>query len=313
GDLSGLLEEYNYDFYPQVFFQKVFKTSLFDGFSPRIDTARMLNRQIAREYDYDQVYFDRIEEEFAYLAAPAGLEERVKGFYEQLSDHNLRAANLADLGQYVYGDYRDNENRYVDRQGALREIIEQLDYLKNDQELNLLLENGNAYTFPFTEKIADIPHKSSGYRIFDRDIPFMQIVLQGYFDYTGPPINLTGDYRESLLKNVETGAGLQFRLMAREASVLRKTQFDHLYDVSYQDWEEDVFGWYEEINSKLKPVIGETIIEHKELADNVFLTLFENDTAVVVNYNQQEVEVKGEDIAAQDFIVIDDFDDQGGF
>ena len=307
--LVAQLKQWNYNFYPQVYLQNVYNTSLLDGFYSRLHSARRLNRQQARINYYDRVLFEKIEDEYYYLAAPGGLKNRAESFYDSFQEYGITGLNPGDLARYLYADYREREKRYVDRQQSQLIITDTLHSLQEERGLNLLLEEANSYTFAFTDTFINIPQQSSNYRIFDRDIPFIQIVLQGYAEYSGFPINLAPDNRESLLRNIETGGGLHFRLMGKDSSFLRKTRFDHLYDVDYQSWLNYIKETYHRVNDELGPAAGQAIEKHEKLQEDVVMTVFEEGTIIIVNYSEEAVQKRGHKIGGQDFIVLDGGED----
>ena len=116
-----------------------------------------------------------------------------------------------------------------------------------------------------------------------------------------PANNQYADFRRSVLTALETGSSLQFVWIARNAQHLDGTQFDILFSAEYGDWIDDAAQAYEEIAPFMRAVSGRTISGHEILQDNVRRTTYDNGAAVTVNYNDYDVVVDGETIAAKGY------------
>ena len=130
------------------------------------------------------------------------------------------------------------------------------------------------------------------------------MVIRGLVDYAGRPINLEGSYRQALLRAIETGSYPYFIGSYAPSSEVKNTQYTNLYSLHYRDWLPVASEIYQILNSLLKDVQGQTIIDWQVLADNVKQTTYENGMYVIVNYNINPVTVNGMTIPAEDFIVV---------
>ena len=99
-----------------------------------------------------------------------------------------------------------------------------------------LVSGGNAYALPYAGSLIDVPIVSSGYAAESESVPFYQIVVHGLFEYAGPSLNLSQDMKRSLLRSIETAAGLRVTLTYKPSSDLKGTDFAGLYSTSCSDW-----------------------------------------------------------------------------
>ena len=60
---------------------------------------------------------------------------------------------------------------------------------------------------------------------------------------------------------------------------------------------------YQLVNEALQKVSTAEITDHRQLADNVFVTVYNNNIKVYVNYNSQAVQIEDVSINAQSFVV----------
>ncbi|MBE6413833.1 MAG: hypothetical protein E7035_04685 [Verrucomicrobiaceae bacterium] len=125
-------------------------------------------------------------------------------------------------------------------------------------------------------------------KIFDRHLPIWQIVYHGYvpseafFSDTGN--NLRKDWQTIRLHHAEFGARpVYYGGWLGEHKI--KTYVKPLYD-EYQ---------------KVSHLQLEFMEDHKQIADNVYLTVYSNGQEVVTNYSDITIEYKGKPVYAKDY------------
>ncbi len=165
----------------------------------------------------------------------------------------------------------------------------------------LSFNGGNAYVLPYADLITEVPTHSSGYDLFNEDVPFYQAVLHGWISYTTESIPQSGNPEVTFLTGVETGSELLYVGIYEDASALFDTEFDHLYGSSYKLWMTQALGYYKSYMPLLEKVKDQVITQHGKLEDGVYLTGYADGTQVVVNYNDADVTVNGVTIPAGGF------------
>jgi hypothetical protein len=156
---------------------------------------------------------------------------------------------------------------------------------------------------PYAKSILNVPLESSGFNITDHSVPFYQMVIHGYIDYAGSPVNLSADQnpQQQLLKALETGSNLYFNWFYEEPSSIKETEFNHLFSSNYKLWLDDAITMYNEANEVLNEVREKSITSHKKLIEGVYETTFGEDYSVIVNYNEKTVVVDGITIEAENY------------
>ena len=107
-------------------------------------------------------------------------------------------------------------------------------------------------------------------------VPFYQMVVHGYVDYAGLPLNHSESLRVSMLKTIETGASPYFQLGASSASKIKDTAFADLFSMDYRVWLQCAVGFYEAADEVLGDVRTQRIVRHRELSEGIFETVYEN-------------------------------------
>lgn len=187
-------------------------------------------------------------------------------------------------------------------------IVEsQLLRIDEDFGLDLLLSGANDYALRYARYVINAPEGSSGHNIVNRAVPFYQMVVHGYVDYAGLPLNHSESPRVSMLKTIETGASPYFQLGASSASKIKDTAFADLFSMDYRVWLQSAAKFYEAADEVLGDVRTQRIVRHRELSEGVFETVYENGKSIVVNYRAEDVELSGIRVPAFGYTVF-----QGG-
>ncbi|MCL1786551.1 MAG: DUF5696 domain-containing protein [Defluviitaleaceae bacterium] len=135
-------------------------------------------------------------------------------------------------------------------------------------------------------------------------VPFYHIALGGLINLVTVPVNTMADPDISILRAAEYGMNLSFMLTyepteqlfwAYNSWFLTSTQFSNF---NYRFLE-----MYNRWNYVFAPVQGQFIVNHENIADNVFRTTWENGQQVIVNYRSVPFEYDGVDIPALGFAV----------
>ena len=164
--------------------------------------------------------------------------------------------------------------------------------------------NGNSYSFASVSDMIEVPMDSNSFYIVDESIPFYQMVIRGYIEFTGSPLNMADDFKEELLKSVETGAGLYFKWIYANNSSVKETDYDSLYSVNYEHWLKEAVSTYEKVNQVFHKLQGQTIINHQKIESEVYKVTYEDGTEIVVNYNKDSIIYGGKTIEGKDFTIV---------
>lgn len=293
----------NIPVYFDVDFGYVYKDQLFDGFST--------NKQSARYFDNNMVMVtnDDLTKKVTgrngkkatkkYILNTSNLEPLVTKFINQANKKDIHEISLRTITSTISSDF-SNKN-FVGRQESLNHVKGAINQLV-EENIHLMGDNSNAYAFGGVNDIVNVPLHANLYAIIDEAIPFYQLVIQGYIDYAGAPLNLADDYHEELLKSIETGAGLYFEWIAADNSLLKETEYDYLFSVEYKNWYDEAINLYKDLETKLKPIEGKRITDHKKVLTDVYEVEYE-DVKLYVNYTEKDVEYNGVKIAARSFAI----------
>lgn len=304
-DFTNMLQEIENTgskLYLQSSFQFIYKNGLLDGFYANRDAAKHVSRELVKLYPYSAVWYGKMEiaDQMYYLAKPGYSMKLINSFQKQIN--KLGAQNIAfgDTGRYLSGDY--NPKASVSRQEVMNMQTADLKELY-EAGAKIMVYSGNSYTVPYTDFILDMKLDSKGFNIIDEEIPFYQIALHGVVPYAGEAINLAENYKKNLLKTIETGAGLYFLFMDEPTATLQESNYTKYYGADFSLVFDSSTELYQELKTKLEGIYGQYIVDHQKLAEGVYMTVYEDGTKAIVNYNSFDYSYKGKIISAEDYLI----------
>ena len=300
--LLNTVKENDLKLFPDIAFLNIYRDKILDGFVGYRDSARFLSRRRAYIFDEFNPSNHQPGEKQKDILSTSRLEKLVDEFLKSYNKFDLSGLSLRYMGKQVNSDFRVNPDELVDRQQAKNHIVAQLKRLSRDYEL--MVNGGNAYSLPYVSYIIDMPLYSDGESLFDKGVPFFQMVLHGYIYYTGEPINLANMSRLHCLKLIETGAIPYYRWSYGDSSIVKKSDFDDQFSIYYKDHLDEAIEFYESYSSVMSGLKSQRITGHRQLAFRVYETVYENGDRIIVNYNQDQVEVDGYIIPGEDYRLI---------
>lgn len=292
-------QEKGISFYPDVAFLVANSGASFDQSD---DASRTLRDEPAMLFPINLAWNGRDRTKPpSYVVSPRLIGHYVDTMLESLREYNPGGISLRDMANSLNSDYR--ENKQIDRIESQGISTKAFDKLRGDN-LKIMGNGGNSFTFPYLSDITEAPMSNSRFKLEDEEIPFYQMVIHGYIDYTGKPVNLStyNDIRQYVLKCIEYGAGVYFEWIYEPNYKVNKTDYDRLYAVNYELWIDQAAEIYKEVNGVLGSVQGQRMVSHEKLDEGVFKTVYENGMYVIVNYNRSKVQAGGMTIEAESYV-----------
>jgi hypothetical protein len=253
------------------------------GFTSSRDAARTTGNGINFQYPYFLLDGTRnADAESWYLLTPAKWGEAFASFGESAQSANLA---IEDAGSLVYSEYEQSSPLFRDKTGLM--LTEALRAL-TPVSPSLALTYGNAYTWKSAGTLYGVPLGASGYFLQSGEVPFYQLVIHGYIEYSGEPQNLHPDKQRSFLRSVEYGALPHYSGIYAPSSELTRSALAGLFSASYADWLPDAAAQAAQAGDLYERVAGHKMTGHRQVSDGVFETTYENyenNVIVTVDYN----------------------------
>ncbi len=289
-ELVADAKEKGYGIYPDFDFVFASSDKAFDGLSLKKHAVMTIDGRYTSKREYSATRQTFVSY-FELAISPAYFSH----FYEKLTtnylEYNPIGISVSSLGTYLNSDFDEDEPYH--REDSKEFTTEAFKYL--DEKYNkVMTSGGNAYSWKYVDYITDIATDSSRHVSSWATVPFLGIVLHGYVQTAGTPVNMEGNIDYAILRAIENGASLKFILSYRNTALLKEyTSTNMYYSVRYDIWVDDLVARYEKINSVLADVQTSTIEEH-EFIDAIRISdadeALEDATRELMNILQAEID-----------------------
>ena len=222
-----------------------------------------------------------------FLVHPAVIPYHIDSFIPAFNSRvGLDSLALVDLGDFLTESmYRRNP---VDREHSRLIAAEQIGRL-SDELSNIIVFGGNDYAIAGASHLVDIPLRADLFYIVDHEVPFYQMVMHGFVEFTGAAVNIrpNPDPLQAMLTSMATGASPRFTMTATHTRLLQFSPHERMYSTYYANWVSTAIEHYRVFNDVYKNLLIENIIDFEILLSGiqggVTVTTFSNGTQIYVN------------------------------
>ena len=267
-DLMAFAEEKDIGIYPDFDFSYIKAAALFDGFNYKQHAAKTMDNRYPRKYTYDPAYQMTVRRGENPISASV-----FKYFYNKFSpkllEYKPTGISVATLGSDLNSDF-DKKDAY-NREDS-KELVKKLLARMQKDFGSVMISGGNSYAITYADYILEMPLDSSQYLRASEAIPFMGMVLHGYVQFAGTPLNTVGNIHYEILKTIENGAAPYF-LLAYENTEILKKWYSEYYSVNFTTWAEaGLIDYYNTLNDALHDVQDQRIVDHEFISGVRVLT-----------------------------------------
>jgi hypothetical protein len=279
------------------------------GYNTVTDTAVRVTGQFSRQPVFDLAhkipnqYYDEMS-----LLSPRSYERIYKSLASSYPSLGYKGISLGDTANTIYGDYGLSP---AGRENSKEIIIKGYESFKA-AGLSVLADNANGFIIPYADHITNIPLESSGYDIFDRDIPFYQIAMYGLVPVSTIGVNGEPRMGDKILEAVSAGSNLTFDMIGVTADDIKDTLYDGLYYANAEEWITVSAKAWQFQNAVLGDQQGATIVGY-EISEQgrpggatargkVITTTLSNGTVLVTDLTNRTITKNGAVISLYDYI-----------
>ncbi len=246
--------------YPDFDFAYHSNDTIFDSVTLNKHTVKTIDNRYANKREYSSTKQTHLSF-FELVISPAYFNR----FYEHLTKdykkYNPMGISVSTLGYSLNSDFDEDEP--YNREDSKKFTVEAFEYLAKEYNNNVMTSGGNAFTWKYVSHITDIALDSSRYSQSAASVPFLGIVLHGYVQFAGEPINMEGNIDYALLKAIENGAALKFIVSYRNTENLKDFyDLSKYYSIRYDIWFDDIVKIYSELNPAMASVQTSVIVDH---------------------------------------------------
>lgn len=256
-------------------------------------------RTISKRYAYILDYFRDTKLEFGWnpsiLLSPLYLNEIIESNIKNLPKN----ISIGSIPSMVFSDIEENG---LSTENTIDYFKEALQILSEGRIV--LSEKPNQYALADTNIAIGVPVHSSKFINFTYDIPFYQLVVQGYIDYFAEDFNVTANPMHLFLKAIETGSGLSISFTDTEAGILGATKYNTMMNLDYRVWFDFIVDGYNGVKELSRATGNSTIIDHRYIERELVVTEYSNGVSVIVNYSKMDMRYADIEVPAMDFVIV---------
>lgn len=268
-----------------------------NGFMTLFNTAYRVSKSYSRQYTYNIAYGTPDSGVAPALLSPRSIAKLTKKVSNNLGKYD-QGAGLGVVSTTLWSDF---STKYRTNRSTTAQYI--IDYYKAALESNgkVIADSPNAYLIPYVTRIKNVTLQSSQFKLSDVDIPFYQMVLHGYVDYSSEAVNGTPDTSIAVLKAIAAGSNIHYDFMYEEASELINTVYVDKFYCYYEGWVEEAAKGYQLVKEVLSGAKDATI-EDYEIDGKVITTTYSNGYKTVVDLASGNITAGGKTYNYKEYI-----------
>ena len=273
------------------------------GVSRIFDSVKGVSGKTAYQYDFQIAALGRLDYTKYQLLQRSKLTGVADKAIKKAEKWQLTGVSFGSLSSTSYSDFSDkSDDSYCSKSGMSADVENIVKNLKK-QNLKFCAEYANDYAAVNADAVIGAPIKSDESDIISEDIPFYQMVFKGYVPLNGESVNLEDDINKAILRSVEGGCGLTFTVVNSYDTALVKTGERVFFNSLYSDLKDNIVSASARLEKYYAAVNGAAVSEHEIMANGLRKTVFDNGTAVYVNYGTEAVKTDAGTVNPNDFLL----------
>lgn len=251
-------EENDIEIYPNFDFVNVYKAKA--SFSYVDYAAKSMSGRYTTKREYDYLYQSMSRTGFSNIVSSGAFDEIYDKFIKDYSKYNVGNIACLTIGTDLNSDF--NDDNPITREDSKDYTLDLLARIKESNK-NILVSGGNQYSLQYATDIIDLALDNSGFVISTYSIPFVGMVLHGYYNYASSAINMAGDVQYQLLKSIENGSALYFILSYQNTDKFKSdNKLAKYYSVDFNIWLDDLVKNYKVLNDAIGSLQNAIITDH---------------------------------------------------
>lgn len=249
----------------------------------------------------NKIYVDNDETNYL-MDVRAAKNTFIDSWIEKAKAHDVDAVDLDDIARTFYAN---GSNQSPLKRTETERVLTSMLQAADEAFSFVGVSGGNLYGLRYADQLYDIPESSSHDFVFDRDIPFFQMVVHGYIPYTPEiPGNFSNDYPQTVLRWAEYGFVPYFSVSESSASSLKECYNEGVLVSGFTDVQEKIADTAKQFTEAFGDLRQVAIHAHQVLENGLVEVQYENGTSVLVNYGTESITYRGVTVGASDFCVV---------
>ena len=240
----------------------------------------MIDNRYASKQVYNSV-FQMFESFFTLVISSDTFAEHFETFNSKYSKYDLKTVSVSTLGSDLNSNFDDKN--FVSREESMNNSTALLEEMVVNNGYKIMVDKGNIYSAKYATHILNASIDYSNFRYSSYAVPFVGMILHGYVNYAGAPLNYSGSPAYDVLRAIENGAAPYYIICYQDSAYMKDDEnLSKYYGIDYNSWYDEILVTYHELNTMLgdiqsyeivdhKTVISERIVEEHEMISNYHL------------------------------------------
>lgn len=251
----------NFGIFPDFDFLYINNTSTFDGISVKGNVSRMVDNRYASKQVYNSVIRE-FESFFTLVISSDTIKEHFATFNEEYAEYGHKKISVSTLGSDLNSNF--DEKNTLSREDSKNNSVALLEEIAYVQQYEVMMDKGNVYAAEFATHILNASTTYSNFRYSSYSVPFVGMILHGYVNYAGSPLNYSGTPDYEILRAIESGANPYYILCYQNAANMKDDEvLNKYYGVDYTNWYDEILLTYDKLNEVLKGLQTYEIVDHQ--------------------------------------------------
>ncbi len=296
--LQNHLAENTINFYPMFNIANIYTDK-------HISNKKLITNQygktIVNYQNNEALYQQDLQTTPLYTLKPTTYKKTLKSIDKVLNKLKIQNMAFSDIGNILYGSYQSTDMIFKNQTLTLFQEI-----MQNYQNYRMAFTAPNDYALKYATIAIDVPTEATDYTIFQTSVPFYQLVLSGYLDYSAESFNMNDEYSFAYhkMKAIETLSNIAMTWTYERTTDLVDTEYNYLYSTYYDNWYQASLDVYQELNAL--NIYSAYLINHQYLnaEATVVKTTYSNGVEIVLNYSPVDYLYNGILIAPNNYQVV---------
>ncbi len=251
---------YSLGIFPDFDFLYINNTARFDGISNKGNVSKMVDNRYASKQVYNSVLAD-YESFFAMVISTDTLKEHFESFNEKYSEFGHSKLSISTLGSDLNSNF--NEKNTIDRENSKKNTVAFLEEVVYQNEYEVMMDTGNIYAAKFATHILNAPVDFSSSKYSSYAVPFVGMLLHGYVNYAGSPLNYSGSPDYDILRAIEGGANPYYIVCFQNTAYMKDDEkLNKYYGIDYENWYDEILVSYDRLNTAIGGLQNFEIVDH---------------------------------------------------
>ena len=300
-ELHSVLTSLGINFYPQTSVARAYTD---EGFNEnKIAIRNIFGKVSYRQQDDPATLLQDKDSMKQYTLKSSSYDKTLEKILKNYNKLGFKNVYFNDFGNLSYGSYENKEVSF--RSKTTTDYINAMNKYKDSID-SVIVSTPFDYALQYIDVALNIPNSGTNYQIVKTSVPFYQLVISGYIDYSGISFNLEDEYSLDYykMKAIESLSNIAMTWSYNNTVELIESEYNTYYSTYYKNWINKTAQIYKEMNdlgiysSKL---VGHEIVS---IDGNVRKSIYGNGCEIVFNYSTAPYNYNGTNINPNEYVVV---------